>query len=91
MKEKKVAIYKIISIGTKRTANPFMNAFNDYEYREPNEEEIKASQEFADKYMKDQEEEEKEWFIKQEEDLLKQLIKDFQVEEFVAGMIEFYC
>lgn len=65
-----------------------MNAFNDFEYREPNEEEIKASQEFADKYMRDQEEEEKEWFIKQEEDLLKQLIKDFQVEEFVAGTIK---
>lgn len=35
--------------------------------------------------MEEQEKEEKEWFIKQEEDLLKQLINDFQVEEFVGG------
>lgn len=62
-----------------------MNAFNDFDYREPTEEEILASQEMADKYMHDQEEEERQWFIKQEEDLLRQLIKDFQVEEFVAG------
>ena len=35
--------------------------------------------------MKEQEEEEREWFIKQEEDLLRQLINDYKVEEFIGG------
>mmetsp|Transcript_32806 Transcript_32806/g.37542 ORF Transcript_32806/g.37542 Transcript_32806/m.37542 type:complete len:130 (+) Transcript_32806:847-1236(+) len=34
--------------------------------------------------MKEQEEEEKKWFIQQEQDLLKQIISDFQVEEFIG-------
>lgn len=37
--------------------------------------------------MKEQEEEEKKWFIQQEQDLLKQIISDFQVEEFIGGTL----
>jgi len=74
--------------GAERTNNPFKNAFNNFEYQEPNEEEIKASQEMADKYMKEFEEEEKEWFIKQEQDLLKQLMDDFHLEEYLGELDE---
>jgi type IV secretory pathway TraG/TraD family ATPase VirD4 len=68
-----------------RTNNPFSNAFNDLEYIEPSEEEVQASQEIADKYMEEQEKEEQEWFIQQEKALLKQLINDYKVEEFIGG------
>ena len=72
-------------IGTERTNNPFTNAFNNYSYREPTEEELKESQRIADQYMKDQEKDENEWFIEQEQELLKQLVKDCQLEEFLGG------
>jgi hypothetical protein len=68
-----------------RSNNPFTDAFHEFEYQEPNDEEFKASTELANKYMQEQEEEERQWFIKQEQDLLKQLINDFQVEDFIAG------
>jgi hypothetical protein len=38
--------------------------------------------------MHEQEQEEREWFIKQEEDLLRQLMRDFQVEEFIGGKLD---
>ena len=71
--------------GVERSNNPFTDAFHDFEYQEPDDEEFKASTELANKYMQEQEEEERQWFIKQEQDLLKQLINDFQVEDFIAG------
>ena len=61
-----------------------MNAFHDFEYIEPDEEEVKHSQQIADEYLEEQSKEEQEWFIKQEEELLKQLIRDCQVEEFIG-------
>jgi len=36
--------------------------------------------------MMQQEQEERDWFIKQEQDLLKQLMKDCQLAEFIAGI-----
>lgn len=75
-------------IGAERTNNPFSNAFHNFEYQEPTEEEFLVSKEVADKYMHEQEQEEREWFIKQEEDLLRQLMRDFQVEEFIGGKLD---
>ena len=60
------------------------------EFQEINEEEIKASQEIADKYMKEQADEEREWFLKAEEDLLRQLINDWQLEEFIGGKFKYW-
>ena len=73
-------------LDSERNPNPFKNAFSDIEYQEPNEDELKASQEIVDKYNKDRSEEEKAWFIKAEEDLLRQLINDYQLEEFIGGI-----
>lgn len=71
-----VGTRKIIFIVNNRSKNPFSNAFHDFEYIEPDEEQIKISEEIFNKYLLDQEQEEKEWFIKQEQELLKQLIQD---------------
>lgn len=60
-------------------------AFHNYEYLEPTKEEVEASAEIADKYLEESNKEEQEWFIKQEQELLKQLMNDFQLEEFVGS------
>lgn len=72
-------------IGATRTHNPFMDAFNNFSYREPSEEELKESKRIADSYMELQEKEEKEWFVEQEQQLLQQLIDDCQLEEYLGG------
>uniref|UniRef100_A0A7S3KRQ1 Uncharacterized protein n=1 Tax=Euplotes crassus TaxID=5936 RepID=A0A7S3KRQ1_EUPCR len=61
-----------------------MDAFNNFSYREPDEEEMKESKKIADSYMEYQEKEEKEWFIEQEKELLQSLIKDCQLDEYLG-------
>lgn len=72
-------------IGATRTNNPFMDAFNNFSYQEPSEEELKDSKKIADLYMEKQEKEESEWFIEQEKKLLQQLIDDCQLDEYLGG------
>ena len=53
-------------LGAIRSHNPFTDALNNFEYREPDEKELEESKRIADEYFAEEENRQKKWLYSEE-------------------------